>query len=116
LVAMAGRKSLPQITGHVTSSERGSFETYARTVGLDPAGLLAVLWAREFRVGRVAALSGTYPEPGTALDSKVTVHVRDAARKRRVHEHAAANGLSTSRACANLVRAELEEHWLEKAM
>lgn len=105
-----------QIVGHLVAAERAEFDTYAREVGLDVAGLLALLWSRELRVGRLRDLGIRHPEPDQALDDKAVAHLRSDEDKARIVGHARAHGMSTSRACATLVRAELGERWLEEAM
>lgn len=109
------RKNPPQITGRVTRAERLEFEDYARNCGLDAAGLLALLWAREMRVDRLKELVRKAPPTNPPLDTKVTAHIRDAEFRTKVLCAAERAGVSVSRACAELMRTELQEEWLETA-
>lgn len=119
---MTANSSLPdrsteaQTTTHIHASERALFAAYGRKFGLDPAGLLALLLAREMRVGRLGLLmKEDAPHPGPRR-SKVTVHGRDTALREGVVAMAAKNGTSVSNACAVLIRAELIESWLERVI
>jgi hypothetical protein len=105
-----------QITAHLHATERAAFEAYARKFGLDPAGLLALLLARELRVARLASLLVSDVAPPDARGTKVTVHGRDALLREGVAALAAKNGVSVSLACAVLIRAELRESWLDRAV
>ena len=105
-----------QITGRLTSAERAAFDLHAREFGLDAAGLLVLLLFRELRVARLETLAGRHTAPTAGLDSKVTAHVRDAATRTGIRARAKCAGVSVSRACAVLVRTELAERWLERAM
>ena len=110
------REDPPQITTHVCAAERTEFETYANAFGLDAAGLLALLLAREQRVGRLAALLDIDEPANATRDSKITVHGRDADLRGGIACAAVEAKTSVSRACAVLMRAELRERWLERSI
>jgi hypothetical protein len=103
-----------QITGHLSQEERDRFEAYSRTCGLDAAGLLALLWARELRVARIPGLMSNAARSESMLDAKVTIHTRDERFREKVIAAAKQAHISVSNACALLVRAELDEKWLER--
>lgn len=110
------RRDPPQISAHVCATERAEFEAYAATFGLDAAGLLALLLARELRVGRLAALLKNDLPTKASRDSKVTVHGRDAILREGIVARAGECGTSLSNACATLMRAEMRERWLERSI
>lgn len=105
----------PQITGHVRASEREQFERHARRFGLDVAALLTLLLVRQLRIGDVSRLDKAAEEVPD-LFSTVTAHVRDPQFKTDVQALAAGASVSVSRLCAVLVRSELREHWIERAI
>ncbi len=105
-----------QINGYVSSAERRSFEAYAASFGLDVATLLLLLLIRELRVHRLEALRTRYDCASLPEKEKVTAHIKVDAIKHGVATLAHENGLSESRLCAILVRAELVEKWLESTI
>jgi hypothetical protein len=109
-------KDPPQITAHICASERAAFEAYARTFGLDPASLLALLLSRELRFARLGSLQENDMPSGEPRNMKVTVHGRDLGLRLGVMALAAACGTSISNVCAVVMRAELRDRWLERAL
>ncbi len=105
-----------QITAYISSSERTSFEAYAAGCGLDTAGLLGLLLARELRLKRLPELVSRQSPEKVELDRKVTLHRCNEALKESIRSHATCAGTSVSKACAAIVRAELAERWLSVAM
>ncbi len=110
------RRNPPQITAHVCAAERSAFEAYARSFGLDAAGLLALLLSREMRLGKILLLiemDAPSPDPRNA---KVTVHGRDLGLRRSVAAIAKTCDTSVSKVCAAVIRAELRDKWLDRAL
>ncbi len=103
-----------QANAYLSASEREAFEDYARKFFLDPAGLLALLLARELRVGHMAMLIGRDVVPPARRKAKVTARLtpQDHAALTKMAED---NLVSLSHACAVLARAELRDQWLERA-
>lgn len=112
----AGRKSAGQITAHLCASERAAFHAYAQTFALDPAGLLALLLSRELRIPRLVSLLEADKPPGKGRTTKVTAHGCGLELRRGLVDAATACGVSVSYACAVVIRAELRERWLERAI
>ena len=110
------RRDSTQITAHVCASERAGFEVYARRYGLDAAGLLALLLARELRIGRLHALIDSDTPTKASKKTKVTVHGREPGLRDGILARAVECGTSLSNACAVLMRAELSEQWLEQSI
>lgn len=102
-----------QITAHITSAERASFEEYARTFHLDAAGLLALLFAREMRVGRLGDLIDKDASPRDIRDTKVTFRLNPTAHAALLDFVKVSAG-SVSLAGAAMIRAELNERLLER--
>ncbi len=100
-----------QINVYLSEAEKSSFEAYARKYLLDGAGLMALLFAREMRVGRLRALIEDYPPPDATRKSKVTFRASESDHA-AVLAHVAAHGCGLSAAGATLARAEAREHWL----
>jgi hypothetical protein len=96
--------------------DRAEIETYVRALGLDGAGLLGLLLARERRVGRLAALIAKDEPLEGKRTGKVTVRLPDLETKGRVVAHAREHGCGPSEAAGVLLRAELREHWLEAVL
>jgi hypothetical protein len=103
-----------QVTSYLTTAEREQFERYARNFFLDAAGLLALLLARETRVGQLCALTKTDTAPQTSRNAKITARLK-AEEHAMLTKMAKDNGVSLSQAGAMLVRAELNVRWLENA-
>lgn len=103
-----------QINAYLAVSEREAFEAYAQNFYLDAAGLLALLLAREMRVGRLSELIHADVAPPANRDAKVTARLRcrDHAELTKLAKD---NSVSLSQVGALLVRAELRDLWLEKA-
>ena len=110
------RNTSTQITTHLCLAERNMFEGYARSFALDPAGLLALLLVRELRSPRLALLVKHDVPANEPRRSKVTAHALDENLHRKVLTMAANHGQSVSHACAVIIRAELTERWLERAL
>lgn len=108
------RRTEYQATVYLTSTERDSFEVYSRKFLLDAAGLLALLFGREMRVGRLRELIPRDVAPGGSRKHKITAHLKSP-------EHAALtalavkHGVSLSHIGAVLVRDELRDRWLERS-
>lgn len=104
-----------QVTVYLTDSERADFAAYAQRFLLDAAGLLALLFAREMRVGRLRELIPRDAPPSGSRKAKVTARLKEP-------EHAAlvslagVHGESLSQIGVVLVRAELSARWLEQAI
>lgn len=105
-----------QINGYVLPAERRAFETYAASFGLDVATLLLLLLIRELRICRLETLREHYDKASLLEKEKVTAHIKVDAIKQGVTALAHESGLSESRLCAILVRAELVEKWLESTL
>jgi hypothetical protein len=105
-----------QITAHLHASERADFEAYARRFGLDPAGLLVLLLAREMRVERLSVLLKADLPSSEARSTKVTIHKQTPALREGIAVMASEHGTSVSHACAVLIRAELKEQWLDNVI
>jgi hypothetical protein len=96
---------------YVTSTDRAAFEAYAKQFLLDAAGLLALLFAREMRVGRLRMLISKDVAVSGRRKSKITAHLS-------VGDHglvtalAQRHGRSLSEVGALLVKDELECQWL----
>ena len=103
-----------QVTVYLSAAERLAFQVYARKFLLDAAGLLALLFAREMRVGRLRELIPMDNAPDGSRKSKVTAHLKGS-------EHAALtalaskHSLSLSHIGAVLVRDELRDEWLKRS-
>lgn len=107
-------KSVRQATVYLTSTERADFEFYATQYLLDAAGLIALLFAREIRVGQLCNLISRDVAPDGRRKTKVTAHLKET-------DHASLAALamehneSVSQIGAVLVRAELRDRWLERS-
>ena len=103
-----------QATVYLTSTERAAFEAYGRQFFLDAAGLLALLFGREMRVGQFRELILKDIIPDGTRTPKVTARLKNS-------EHAALKALalqydeSLSQIGAVLIRSELKDRWLERA-
>jgi hypothetical protein len=103
-----------QANAYLSILERQAFVAYAQKFFLDPAGLLALLLARELRLERLAELIKTDEALPSNRAAKVTVRLTS-------NDHgvltkiAGDNSVSLSYACAVLARAELRERWLDQA-
>jgi hypothetical protein len=105
---------MAQIVGFVTAAERGDFDAYALTHGLDVTALANLLIARELHTRRLAILTAQFDPPRPLPNrAKIVAHTPEAT-KAGFTAHAKSLGLKPSRAAAVLFRAELEERWLEK--
>ncbi|MEG3148189.1 hypothetical protein U1839_26370 [Sphingomonas sp. RT2P30] len=100
---------------YVTAPERAAFEAYAQQFLLDPAGLLALLFAREMRVGRLRELIEKDVVPSGSRKPKITARLQ-ASDHIQVRALAQEHNKSLSEAGAVLVRAELNEKWLHQAL
>jgi len=105
-----------QINGYVLPAERRAFEAYAARFGLDVATLLLILLIRELHVRRLESLRERYDVAALVEKEKVTAHIKVDSIKRGVADLARDSGLSESRLCAILVRAELMETWFESML
>ena len=103
-----------QTTVYLTSTERADFEAYGRKFCLDAAGLLALLFGREMRVGRLRELIPQDIVPHGTRKPKVTARLK-ASEHEAVKALALHHDESVSLVGAVLVRAELKERWLENA-
>ena len=101
-----------QVTIRLSQQEKDEIEAYAQIFYLDAVGLLALLLAREVRVGRLRSLLENDVPPDVPRKTKVTVRLRENERA-EVTSIAEALGQSQSHVGAVLVRAELAERWLE---
>jgi hypothetical protein len=103
-----------QVNAYLTISEQEAFEAYACKFYLDAAGLLALLLARETRVGRLSELIQMDKAPPANRNTKVTARLiaEVHAELTTLANH---HSVSLSRVGAVLVRAELRDNWLEKA-
>jgi hypothetical protein len=111
------RKPDYQVSVHLNASERSRFDDYSRTFGLDAAGLMALLIAREMRVGRLAGCLTVNIDRSKPFNSKVTVHVRNADERTAVMKLlSAGKQRAASAGGARLALAELEERWLERVL
>jgi hypothetical protein len=108
--------ALLQVTGYVSPLEREVFEAYATSFDLDVGTLMLLLIVRELQLARLALLRERFDTPEMPERTKVTAHAKSAAVKAGIIETARRASLSTSRVCAVLLRAELEERWLERAL
>ena len=104
-----------QVNVYLSAEEKAAFETYARLYLLDGAGLMALLFAREIRVGRLRALAKEDNPPDAPRRSKVTFRA-SAANHEVLTSHATEHRGGLSLAGATLVRAELRERWLEASI
>ena len=113
------RRSLPmrQITAYLDESERLALADYARQFGLDGSGIANLLLIRELRVARLLSTKRHKP-PSKPLSGrkKVTAHQPDDSVFLAFKEHAALCDLTTSAALASIIRAELDERWLDKVL
>lgn len=109
------RQSGHQATVYLTSNERDRFEAYARRFFLDAAGLLALLFARELRVGRLRKLVATDKAPDGSRKPKITARLRPDDHAALIKMAQAAD-VSLSYIGAVLVRDELANQWLENAV
>lgn len=100
---------------YVTPPEQAAFDEYAHRFLLDGAGLLALLFAREMRVGRLQTLIAKDVAPGDSRTKKITARLRPLDHN-LAKEHAQRHGASLSEMGAVLVRAELCEQWLCKSL
>lgn len=103
-----------QLTAHLTRSEREEFEAYSHSLLLDPAGLLALLFAREMRLKRLSQLLEGDDLPPNCKETKVTARIRPEEHA-PLKEYVLSQCESVSHAGGVLIRAELDERWLECA-
>ena len=103
-----------QVNAYLSVSEREAFEAHACKFFLDAAGLLALLLARETRVGRLSELIQADMAPPANRNAKVTARLtaEDHAELTTLADH---HSVSLSLLGAVLARAELRDNWLEKA-
>lgn len=106
-------KTSRQLTTHLARSERVAFEAYAQGFHLDPAALLALLFARELRIGRFRELLEKDEMPDVSKETKVTVRLKPADHM-AISDQLLPQCESLSQAGGVLIRAELSERWLER--
>lgn len=99
---------------YMNGAEKAAFVSYARNFMLDAAGLLALLFARELRVARLAEIMPKDVVPDGPRKAKVTAHL-SAADHGALAALADEHGESLSHLGAVLVRDELREQWLKQA-
>jgi len=92
-----------------------AFDAYARTCGLtSKSELLKLLIGRELRLNRLKPGKQSR-QPPSPNRTKITAHLSDELEA-ALAKRAAALGVSTSHATAQLVEGELSERWLEKSL
>lgn len=108
---------MPQITGYLDESERAELIVYARKFGLDGSGIANLLLVRELRVGRLAGLqTGLACVEVKGKRVKITAHQPDDSVFQVFRVRVQSLGMKAGSALSCLIRAELKEQWLEKAI
>jgi hypothetical protein len=106
-----------QITAHLDEEDRVAIIAYAQKFGLDGSGIANLLLARELRVARLISVNGqAIPSRTRSQRTKITAHQPDDRVFLAFKDHATVCGLTVSSALANLIRTELDEQWLDKAL
>jgi hypothetical protein len=106
-----------QITAHLDEQAHVEIIAYARNFGLDGSGIANLLLVRELRIARLtSAVRKLTPSASGTRRTKITAHQPDGSVFAAFRDHAKACGMTVSSALASLVRAELEEQWLDKAL
>ncbi|WP_242126703.1 hypothetical protein [Sphingobium sp. Sx8-8] len=100
-----------QVNVYLTVEEHAAFRLYANKFLLDAAALLALLFARELRVGRLRQLISRDAPPDDPRKAKVTARLNERDRA-ALMTLAQSQGLKLSQLGGVLVRAELAESWL----
>jgi hypothetical protein len=105
-----------QIGGWQRPSEKAALEEYLDQFGIGHAAAATLLFVRELRCNRLSMLKDRFAVPTGSDRKRITVHQPDGGLKTAFKEHAASIGLKPNAAASILLRAELSERWLEKAM
>jgi len=109
---------MPQQQAYLTPEEDTELRNYARSHGLDATALANMLLIRELRLGRLKTEQFPVLDPGgqRQRSRKITAHLQSEDQKGSFTAHAVACGLRPATAASMLLRAELLERWLERAM
>lgn len=115
---------MPQITAYVLPTEKAAFDAYAAEIGIDVSGLVKLLIVRERQLVRsghssqsgVRAVGSRRRRGRTEPLDKITAHVPSKEWVERFDDYAASRGLKRDAAAASLIRRELEQRWLYRAV
>jgi hypothetical protein len=115
---------IPQISVSVPSKMKAALVNYADELGVDISAIVNLLILREKRLGRLAALSrmGTPPKRPRQLRGKavpmehVTVYFGSLRRTAEFGNYARSCGLKRTDALAWLIKSEIKEMWLRRAL
>jgi hypothetical protein len=117
LVRRTNKPRFRQIAGYVTVSEQAAALVYANGLGLGLSSLLNLLVRRELKIRQIGALIQAFPDRPLHRDCvKAIAHLDDSSLNNAFVEHAEEHGLSVALAAGLLLRAELEERWLERSL
>jgi hypothetical protein len=106
-----------QIAGYLTQAEHETFSTYAEWLGISSSALLNPLIRRELHLLRLESLRTVYPRPACADPlRKVIAHLQDSSLNTAFAHQSSKCTLAVATAAGTLMRAELSERWLLKAV
>lgn len=115
-ISVSERAAMAQITAYFAVAEREALAAYASNFGLDASELATLLLFRELRVARLGRLKEAYDcASHSSSGRKLTVRA-SVATKGILSAHAAQFGLRLPIALLVLCRAEMAEHWLDRAI
>jgi hypothetical protein len=116
--------TVAQITIHLNPHIKDAFDKYAAELGLKASGLAQLLLVRERKLQRLAKrkaknkASRTQRQPrGLAVPTRtITAHVSSVVKVKQFDSYAKSCGLTRQTAGAWLLRSELKEKWLQRAL
>jgi hypothetical protein len=116
--------STPQITVRLDPQEKVAFDSYAEKCGLDSSELAKLLFVRERRLERLLSLKNKKQFPQSQRQTwgrgikklTVTAHFSTRGQVDAFDRYARDCNLTRQSAAAWLLRTELNEQWLEKAL